>query len=209
MATTVRTAGVAIVAAVAASTAFGGLLTGDDEPSSSPATASIVAPDTASGDGGDSAITTDTKDGSPTTLLPGARLHSELGWTMQIGSDWTSGESAEGVSWTFGDQAQVEVITRTAGGSLEDHAATLVDELDTSFADVTNARAEAVTLDDDTSGQRITARADVGGTPVGIVIYVVQGSEQFIGAAYVAEQSEFDATAEEVEAYLRTLRADA
>jgi hypothetical protein len=101
------------------------------------------------------------------------------------------------------------VITRAASGTLEDHAATLADELESSFDDVVNTRAEATTLDDDTPAERITAQADAGGTPVGIVIYVVEGSGQFVAAAYVAEQSEFDATAATVENFLRTLRADA
>jgi hypothetical protein len=198
-----------MVVVVALATAIGGSITGDDEPSPSAATTSTPTPDTAPGGGGDTTATAEVEQGTPTTLLPGAVMHSELGWTMQIGGQWASGESAEGVSWNFGDQAQVEVITRTAGGTLDDHAASLVDELDTFFADVTNARAEATTLDDDTPAQRITAQADAGGTPVGIVIYVVEGNGQFMGAAYVAEQSEFDATAEAVEAFLRTLRADA
>lgn len=209
MATQVNRAGAAIVAVIVVGAAIGGLITRDDDPASTAPTTTLDTVTESGSDGGtDTSTGAGGAAGTPTTLLPGAAMHSELGWTMQISRDWVSAESAEGVAWSFGDQAQVEVITTTTTGTLDDHGTTVADELETSFDDVINARAEATSLDDGTPAQRITAQADAGGTPVGIVIYIVEGGGQFIAAAYVAEQSEFDATASAVENHLRTLRPD-
>jgi hypothetical protein len=202
-----RTGGIAIVVAAAAATAVLGPMLSND--AAAPPASTIA--DAITGNPAAPVVpeqpTTEppiADDGaSPTSLLPGATMHNDLGWTMQIGADWQSQEGAGPVQWRVPD-GTVAVISEDSAADIDSYA----DAFDFGgvITDLSDTSVSPQPLDDGTDARLLRASGSVDGEPVLVFGLGIARADGFVTALFYAPAADYGTALNVVEPYLRTVR---
>lgn len=198
-----------ITVAAAAATAVLGPIIADDAaapPSttapgavaSNTTTTVVAAPDTAA---------TQFDDGAPTsTLLPGATMHSDLGWTMQIGADWQSLEGDGPVQWATPD-GTVAVLSEDSNATIDSYTdgfsfGAAINELN----ELSETSVSPQPLDDGTDARVLRASGTLDGKPVLVFGLGIVRQGGFVTAVFTAPAADYGVALSVIEPFLRTLR---
>jgi hypothetical protein len=203
-----RTGGTAIAVAAAAATAVLGPILADDAVAPPSTTApGLVAPDTTAAVATPDTAATLPDDGAPTsTLLPGATMHNDLDWTMQIGAEWQSQEGDGPVQWATPD-GTVAVVSEDSTASIDSYAdgfafSAAINELN----ELSETSVSPQTLDDGTDARVLRASGTLDGEPVLVFGWGIARPGGFVTAVFTAPAADYGVALSLIEPYLRTLR---